>query len=150
MQCISRGGPNNTYQWLANGAALPNEVSENLTLSDVTASAGGSYTCFVANLAGNDTASTMVYVFPYIEVSPMDKLASIGAPIMLACIAKSFPSPVYLWMRSDNEMIRDGINTSAANLSISSIEYNDHGGYYCTASARGRTNISTIAVVTGM
>ena len=150
LQCISEGGPNNTYQWLANEALLPDEVSENLTLSDVVASVGGTYTCLVSNLAGNDTASTMVYIFPYIEVSPGDEQVSVGATVELTCIAEAFPNPVYLWKRADNGSIRDGINTSVANLSISSIEYDDYGGYYCAASALGRTDVSAVAVITGM
>jgi hypothetical protein len=144
------GGPNNQYQWLANGSSiLDGETSQVLTLSNISADNGGMYTCFVSNIAGNDSASTFVFVYPYIVSHPSSETTSTGSMVRLTCVAEAFPNPEYLWVRADGETIRDDILTNASSLMITSIEYGDQGGYFCNASAREETAISQVAVITG-
>ena len=149
LQCTSRGGPNNTYQWLTNDSYIDGEVSENLTLSNVTALSGGEYTCLVSNEAGNDNASTFVFIFPYIVTEHGGVNTSTGSTVMLVCDAEAFPDPEYLWLRSDGEAIREDITNNSRNLVFSSIEFGDEGGYYCTASGRGKTAPSQVGILSG-
>ena len=147
LLCTSRGGPNNTYQWLANGTEWDGQSSQNLSLANVTAIDGGMYTCVVSNLAGSDNASTFVFIEPYIVSDPVGDKISIGSTVVLTCGAEAFPNPEYLWVRPDGRNI-SGTN-HGRNLTIASIEYGDEGEYYCNASARGMTAMSEIAVVVG-
>ena len=149
LVCTSTGGPNNIYRWLKNGENLHGQDSDTLTLSNVTASTGGIYTCMVSNIAGGSNASTFVFIFPYFIDHPRSHEVSVGSSVLLICDAVSFPSPDYLWQRSDGENISNDIAINEKNLSISSVEYGDEGGYFCNASAGEGSVQSQIAIVTG-
>ena len=103
----------------------------------------------VSNIAGSNNASTFIFIFPYFISHPQSEEASVGSAVLLICDAASFPSPDYLWQRSDGMNIRNDIVIHERNLSISSVEYEDEGGYFCTASARVVSVPSNIAIVTG-
>ena len=149
LVCTSSGGPNNTYQWLENGENLHGQNSDTLTLPNVTASTGGIYTCMVSNIAGSNNASTYAFIFPYFINHPNSEEVSVGSAVLLICDAASFPSPDYLWQRIDGMNISNDIVTNERNLNISSVEYGDEGGYFCTVSAREDSVPSNIAIVTG-
>ncbi|SMN00267.1 hypothetical protein SPONL_1150 [uncultured Candidatus Thioglobus sp.] len=150
VECTSLGGPNNTYQWQANGTNLVGETSPNLTLSGIVASTGGIYTCAVFNQAGSHSASTFVFVYPYIIIEPPEIIiVSVNSSVLLVCDAESFPNPEYLWLRAEGRSFREVIATNGRNLNISSINYGDEGEYYCNASARGRNAQSQVAVIAG-
>ena len=147
LQCAGLGGPNNTYQWNADGRNLSEDTYQNLTLANVSAINGGIYTCVVSNLAGNDSDSTFVFVNPYFVFHPVDVRTSSGSAVVLVCGAEAFPNPEYMWLRDDGSTIRNDFQSR--NLNISSIEYGDEGGYYCNASAREVEVMSQVAVITG-
>jgi hypothetical protein len=148
LQCTSLGGPNNTYQWRANGVLLT-ETSQNLSISNIMANDGGVYTCEVSNFAGNHTASTFVYVNPYIVSEPVGSEFVIGASFVLTFGVKSFPNPEYLWQRRDGQAIDSDILMNGSNFSIPSIQYGDEGEYYSIATSRGTSVMSQFAVITG-
>jgi hemicentin len=58
LNCSSRGGPNNQYQWSHSGVSVGNESSLTLELSSI--SEFGQYKCTVGNQAGNGTDSSYV------------------------------------------------------------------------------------------
>ena len=149
LQCTSKGGPNNTYQWQVNGTESDGETTQNLTRSNAMASTGGIYTCSVSNEAGSDNDSTYVFVHPYIDSDPQSNAVATGSMVVLICGAEGFPSPEYVWLRSDGRGIRDDILTNGRNLNISSVEYEDQGGYYCNVSSTVGTVESRVAVITG-
>ena len=149
LRCTSMGGPGNTYQWLLNGSDILGETLGTLMLPNVTAATGGEYTCHVSNTAGNDTASTYVFVSPYFITQPMNISQQVGYSGNLSCEAKAFPYPEYQWERVDGEPIRAGIMTNERTLFISSIMFRDEGGYICNATSRGRTAQSQYATVHG-
>ena len=149
LVCTSSGGPNNTYQWLKNGNNLHGQNSDTLNLPNVTASTGGIYTCMVSNIAGSHNASTFVFIFPYFINHPHSEEVSVGSAVLLICDAVSFPSPGYLWQKSNGGNISNDIVINERNLSISSVEYGDEGGYFCTASAREDSVPSNVAILTG-
>ena len=51
--CGSLGGPENTFAWSFNGQIVSGVTDSSLTISNVTASDGGNYTCGVTNIAGS-------------------------------------------------------------------------------------------------
>jgi hypothetical protein len=149
LECSAMGGPNNEYQWMVNGSIITGETSQNLTRSNISADDGGMYTCFASNLAGNDSASTFVFVLPYIVSDPDSQSVSTGSTAVLECDAEAFPQPEYLWLRADERNIRSQVSDNGKYLNISSVEYGDEGGYYCNASV-GEVSVSSgVAVITG-
>ena len=131
LMCIGSGGPNNTYEWIKDGTILDGETSDTLTLITVNASSGGSYTCTVSNAAGSDSASTTLYVAPYI-VTPLEEqiLTTDGSNMNISCDADGFPSPNVSWV--------DMTNTEVVNMSLlefSPVMFGDEGLYRCVATA---------------
>ena len=131
MMCIGSGGPNNTYEWIKDGTILDGETSDTLTLITVNASSGGSYTCTVSNAAGSDSASTTLYVAPYI-VTPLEEqiLTTDGSNVNISCDADGFPSPNVSWVDMTNAEV---VNMSL--LEFSPVMFGDEGLYRCVATA---------------
>ena len=51
--CGAMGGPGNSFQWSHNGQDLSGETTSTLTLTNISASDDGNYTCTVSNSAGS-------------------------------------------------------------------------------------------------
>ena len=134
LTCISMGGPGNVYQWEKDGKTL---VTENvLTLMDIDASSGGSYTCTVSNLAGNDSATTILYVAPYFVIHPENVETSNSSEVNITCLAESFPEPEYIWIRDgDSSLVREGVVTAdmPSSLGFRPVLFGDEGVYTCMA-----------------
>lgn len=125
--CIAMGGPENTFQWEINGNIIEND--SNLTFVVTNASYGGNYTCAVSNAAGTESASTTLYVAPYID-TPLEKDISVtnGSNISINCGAAGFPTPTVKWMKLDLEV------SSTVLLQFNSVMFGDQGIYRCVAS----------------
>ena len=149
LECFSPGGPNNTYQWQMDGGVLTGENSTFLKLPEISFSAGGTYTCVVSNAAGNHSASTLLFVYPYFLKQPIDiVLTSMGSMINLTCIAAAFPGPQYQWGREDGRDIRTEITVNMSVLTIFNVQFGDEGGYYCNATSNSQVNKSSSVLVT--
>ena len=127
--CSAMGGPNNTFQWEMNGSIVGNDGM--LVVMDINASSGGDYTCTVSNAAGNDSASTTLYVAPYI-VTPLEEqtLTTSGSNVNITCDADGFPTPTVIWV---DMMIAEVENTSL--LEFSPVMFGNEGLYRCVATA---------------
>ena len=127
--CSAMGGPDNTFIWMKNNDIVGNVSTFNVT--EVDASSGGSYTCSVSNAAGNDSASTTLYVAPYI-VTPLEEqtLTTNGSNVNISCDAAGFPSPIVNWVDMTNKEVS---NTSL--LQFSPVIFGDEGVYSCVATA---------------
>ena len=132
LECTSSGGPNNTYAWVKDEIVLDNEASDSLTLIIDSASSGGNYTCTISNVAGSDSASTTLYVAPYI-VTPLEEqtLTTNGSNVNISCDADGFPSPTVSWvdMTSNIEVVNMSL------LEFSPVMFGDEGLYCCVATA---------------
>ena len=131
LMCISSGGPNNAYNWAKDEMILDGETSDTLTLIIINGSSGGNYTCTVSNAAGSDSASTTLYVAPYI-VTPLEEqtLTTDGSNVSISCDADGFPSPTVSWVDMTNAAV---MNTSI--LEFSPVMFGDEGLYRCVATA---------------
>lgn len=130
LTCTAMGGPNNTFQWVKNGITAGNDSV--LDLMTVNASYGGDYSCIVSNAAGADSASTTLYVAPYI-ITPLQKeiLARVdGSGININCPATGFPAPTVNWV----DML-DVEVSSTSLLLLNPLAFGDEGLYRCIASA---------------
>ena len=127
--CAASGGPDNFFQWQMNGNIIGNDNM--LEVMDIDASSGGIYTCTVSNAAGSDSASTTLYVAPYI-VTPLEEqiLTTDGSNVNISCDADGFPSPNVSWVDMTNVEV---INMSL--LEFSPVMFGDEGLYRCVATA---------------
>ena len=101
----------------------------------VNGSSGGVYRCIVSNAAGSDSATTTVFVEPYI-VTPLDDqiVAVVGTTLNITCKADGFPSPTITWLRvSDTDMTTTQVlSTSQLEIVVTS---SSAGVYRCVAEA---------------
>ena len=124
--CSAQGGPGNEFQWQRNGGDLENETLANLTVANISASEGGSYTCVVSNAAGDDSATATLYVQPYIETQPEDVLTTNGSEVNFTCEAESFPDPEYQWIDAERTVVGND-----SLLVFSPAVFGDEGSYTC-------------------
>ena len=129
--CSAQGGPGNEFQWQRNGGDLENETLANLTVANISASEGGSYTCVVSNAAGDDSETATLYVQPYIETQPEDVLTTNGSEVNFTCVAESFPDPEYQWIDLDSGEVVSNMSTLEFGPAI----FGSEGPYRCAASA---------------
>ena len=149
------GGPGNDFGWLFNKkqlgrSSIVNDSASILTLSNVNASIGGEYSCVVTNRAGNDTASTFVFISPYFITQPVNTEGSNGSAVNLTCQAEAFPEPDYQWRRVDGKEIRDELmGVNSMSLIFNPLSFGDEGEYYCTVTSRNISIGSDTAIITG-
>lgn len=124
------GGPENSYIWMMNEDTIGNESI--LVLGDIDASLGGTYTCLVSNAAGSDSASTTLFVAPYI-VTPLDEqiLTASGSNVTISCDIAGFPSPTLSWVDKTHVKLSD-----ISPLEFKPVMFEDEGLYRCVASGR--------------
>ena len=151
LNCVARGGPDNFYQWLVNSTDISGETSTTLMLSNVNASTGGEYSCVVSNGAGNESARTFVFIFPYFTTQPEDRGGSNGSTLTLICEAEAFPSPQFHWARMDGAAIRDGVlGVNFTMLSFSPLMFGDEGSYFCNVTSGSVTIRSNLIILRGI
>ena len=152
FNCTAQGGPGNTYQWQRNGTNLNNETMQTLAFSEITVNDGDEYTCIVSNVAGSDSASTSLFVYPEITLNPVDIMNAINGTVrILVCNAAAFPDPEYQWVRVSGVFaIGDNvIGINSYTLVFAPVLFGDEGEYFCTATANGRTVQSDTSTLTG-
>ena len=86
--------------------------SSALTISNITASDGGTYTCIAENVAGASEATATLYICPYITEQPGDILTTNGSTESITCLAESFPDPRFHW----EKLVEPAYDTSGSGL----------------------------------
>ena len=150
FNCTAQGGPGNAYQWQRNGTNLDNETMQTLAITQISVNNGDQYTCIVSNAAGNDSASTSLFVYPEITLNPVDVLnATNGTVRVLVCEAVAFPEPEYEWVRVGGDFGGNvnGINSNM--LVFAPVLFGDEGEYFCNVIANGRSVQSNTSTLTG-
>ena len=150
FNCTAQGGPGNTYQWQRNGTNLDDETTQTLAITRISVNDGDEYTCIVSNVAGNDTASTSLFVYPEITLDPVSVLnATNGTVHILTCEAVGFPEPLYRWVRVSGTFRGNVVGVNSSILVFSPVIFGDEGEYYCTATSNNVTVMSQNATLTG-
>ena len=111
--------------------------SENLTLTDITASTdGGTHDCIVLNKAGFGIDSSTLYVIPYFIVHPQNVELEQMQTLRLTCEAEGFPSPSIQLekMNRVTGMFEAISGENSTVFMINSVEFSDFGMYRCVAS----------------
>ena len=104
LNCTSAGGPNNVITWTLmyiNGyvATSIQDRSEWLIPHVSTDSDIGLYICNVSNPAGEEIATTTIYVQPFFFVrgSPEDVESRVNNTVSFSCHAGGWPRPKIIW-----------------------------------------------------
>lgn len=149
IECGSVTGVKNRYQWQLDGANITGATSPVLSLPDVQASQGGTYTCIVTNIAGTTSANTLLFIAPNLLNQPASVMVNSGSSATLFCEAEAFPTPTYQWRRVNGLPFRNGIVTDTVMLTINPVLFGDEGSYYCEVTSGDRTLRSQGAAITG-
>ena len=156
--CQAQGGPDNMFEWTFNGSALANanitstSMQSTLTISNISASDGGEYTCTVSNLAGNASNSSTLYVSPYIVINPVNNVTATNGSAVndLECVAEAFPSPTYTWTKLSGPgfpMVVVNDSDYGVLRFYPVIDFTHYGMYVCTASSKGLSVNSSVSTV---
>ncbi len=116
------------YQWQKNATAISGATASTLSLSNVTASDGGSYTVVVSNPAAavTSTAATLaVLTTPVITTQPVSATVAAGQSVTFTVAATGNPTPAYQW--SKNGTTING--ATAATLTFATAQLADTGVY---------------------
>ena len=149
FSCSALGGLGNTFQWIKDGVELENETSGLLTLLGINAISGGEYTCTVSNAAGNESASTFLFVSPEILVQPVSVNTTNGSMAVLRCDAEAFPEPEYLWEHINGTTGDNVMGTNTNELVFNPVLFGDEGNYLCTVNSNRIKVSSETATLTG-
>lgn len=112
--------------------------SSTITISNITASDGGNYTCIAENVAVASEASAVLYVHPYITEQPVDLLTENGTLQSITCMAESFPAPRFHWERQvglmndtsgsgSGEIVNSGSSSITSGFGEDLVTYNGDG-----------------------
>ncbi|HEX3716380.1 MAG TPA: immunoglobulin domain-containing protein [Verrucomicrobiae bacterium] len=157
-----------TYRWSRNGTPLTDNGSTisgsamaTLTLSDVTASADGVYTCAVTNSQGGgqiSSGATLEVVDPAISVPPQSMTANYLGTASFTVTALGTGPFRYQWLFNGAPLVNgpsiSGSGATVANaqsqtLSLADVTYLDAGSYsVIVTNAVGSTNVSSAAILT--
>ena len=149
LMCMTVGGPGNTFQWSFNGGDLVDEISSTLTLMQVTAENGGTYTCNVTNSAGSGSYSTSVFISPMITLNPISSSVSNGTgEVSFTCNATGFPEPDIEWFRVNGPLPDTASGENTNTLAIAPVMFGDEGQYFCVATSNELTVESEPATLT--
>ena len=111
-------------------------ISENLTLTDITAPTdGGTYDCIVLNNAGFGIDFSTLFVVPYFITHPQNVELEQMQTLRLTCEAEAFPSPSIQWekMNRVTGMFEAIVGESSTVFTINSVTFSDFGMYRCVA-----------------
>jgi hypothetical protein len=140
-----------SYQWRLNGANIAGATSATLTLTSVTTGqSGGSYSCFVSNVAGSATSSAAVLtvnvaaVAPTITTQPVSRTVTTGTNVSFTVAATGTAPFSYQW-RFNGANIP---GATSATLTLTGVTPGQSGSYSCLVTNAGGSVTSAGAVLT--
>ena len=140
-----------SYQWRLNGANIVGATSATLTLSSVTTGqSGGSYSCFVSNVAGTVTSSAAILtvnaaaVAPTITTQPVSRTVTAGTNVSFTVAATGTAPLNYQWRFNGANIV----GATSATLTLTSVTTGQSGSYSCVVTNAGGSATSAEAVLT--
>ena len=128
---VATGTPAPTYQWCLGGVPISGATSAALELSDVQASAAGSYTVIVSNSVSSVTSSTAtltVDTSPVIATQPVSQTAVAKTDVTFTVVASGNPTPTYQWSLDGTPVS----GATKASLTLNNVKAADAGTYTVT------------------
>ncbi len=137
------------YQWYKGKLLLVGETADSLTLTNVTASAAGSYSVVVSNDVGKATprAATLTVLEPPSIVSePADLRRYEHDRVEISVVAKGSATLTYQWYKDGTTAMPQATKST---LTIEDVSIAQHPGYYhCIVSNRAAQVTSRAANLT--
>jgi hypothetical protein len=140
-----------SYQWRLDGVDIDGATASTFTIVDAIALDAGDYDVVVTNACGSAASAVAELVIgtgPHVMNGPADKVAPLGASVVLTASATTVDPPLSYQWRKDGVDLADGASVSGAatdTLTISPVDFADAGlydalvhdacGYVVTASA---------------
>lgn len=166
LRCKATGYPTPQYQWLKDGAKLPDGVDEELTIECVKMSDSGKYKCIVHNRFNAEESNTVELQVlpspvpnvtnaghikppqaknpPVIIQHPQSCFVPIGHQFDLQC--EVLESPVaYQWYKDGFVLVGE----TRAVLSFQSFHYRHEGNYSCRVENSEGDALSNVATLEG-
>ncbi len=146
-----------TYQWsrnavpLSNGGAFSGATTTNLTVTGVSQSNAGSYTCVVTNSIGSATSSVATLTVidaPAITTQPSSLSVNSGTAANFTVVTTG-TSPAYKWRKNGAALSDTGniTGSATATLTVSSTSVSDVASYSVIVSNSAGTVTSTDATL---
>ena len=109
--------------------------SRMLTLQNVNASVGGEYVCVAMNDAGIGSATSNVFVKPYITQEPVDVEVDYFDQVALSCEAEGFPEVTLQWRKQEGNgnPFSDVPGENSTMFVLPNALLEDNGIYRCIA-----------------
>ena len=120
------------YQWLFNGAPLPDQTNVWLAFSNLSTNQFGSYQLVAANDFGAVTSSVATVVIPPAIVSaPQSQSVVPGTTVAFSATASGLEPLAYQWQKDGTNLVNSGQITGATTptLTITSATGDDAGKY---------------------
>ncbi|KAM4750100.1 B-cell receptor CD22 [Anableps anableps] len=127
LACSSNANPAATYTWYREKDPNPLSLNENLILNSIDSSKSGQY--YYAPRV------------PSVSLSLSGKIVE-GSSVTLTCSSDANPAPNYTWYKEGEESPK----SSGQNFTISSIQHEHSGKYYCKVQNKIGCHNSTVAV----
>jgi hypothetical protein len=135
------------YQWRFNGASLAEATSANLTLTAVQASAAGSYTVVVTNIAGALTSAVAILTVrapPVITAQPHSRTNLVGTDATFSLTATGTQLLSYQWRFNGTSLA----GATGPVLTVGSVQPSSAGSYDVVVTNLIGTVTSTVATLT--
>ena len=140
-----------SYQWRLNGSNIGGATSPTLTLTSVTTGqSGGSYSCFVSNVAGTATSSAATLtvnaapIAPTITTQPVSRTVTAGTNVSFT-VAASGTSPFsYQWRLNGANLA----GATSSTLTLTGVTTGQSGSYSCVVTNAGGSATSSAATLT--
>ena len=144
------GTPAPTYQWQKNSANIPGATSTTLTLNNVQAGDGASYTMVATNSVSSATSAPGVLTInvptaPAITLQPVGQTVLAGATVTLTAAANGYPAPTYQWQKNSTNIP----GATSTTFTLASAQTGDSGSYRMLATnsvSSATTNAVTVTV----
>ncbi len=131
---VTATGSNLTYQWQKDGSNISGATSSSLTLTNVSTSDEGTYTCVVSGDCGNVTSNGMTLtITSSLTLGTVDDQQVCPGGTATFTVTANGTNPTYQW-RKNGTNLTDGGNISGANtatLTISNVSSSDVATYSC-------------------
>ncbi|XP_067675448.1 B-cell receptor CD22-like [Haliotis asinina] len=121
-----------SYIWTHNGSPISSATSREYSLSPVSRSSGGSYTCAGRNSVGTSSVSAVtveVQYKPSVSV-PQSIPVRESQTLNISCSVDANPAAAVTWTKKDDSSFT---SQSGSTLTISNIQRSQAGTYVCTA-----------------
>lgn len=136
-----------TYEWVHNGFPLSGSDSSVLIIDSVLTPDAGTYTCYISNVCGIDSAnqvSVIVNALPRVTTDPQDQMKCTGDDVLFSITATGAAPLYFRWLKNGVQM---GTETDST-LAFTGLTSFHEGAYSCMVYNMCGDTTSQVATLT--